>query len=141
MIFSGSHGRFGMRVPKAVLLFILPLVLSKVAQMVLSSKPGKNAVRRIGQPELATEKGVELATDYSKRVASALGVAAIGVQQKLERSPRETAGYGWSTVMQDTAELLLATGALLRVASEFVRDKEKMRHKQLEELSTLTSGR
>ncbi|HUE75989.1 MAG TPA: hypothetical protein VMP10_04100 [Chloroflexota bacterium] len=130
-----------MRVPKAVLLFILPLVLSKVAEMILSSKPGKNAVRRIGQPELTTEKGIDLATDYSKRAVGALGVAAIGVQQKLERSPDDRAGFSWSNVMQDTADLLLATGGLLRISSEFVRDKEKMRRKQLEELSTLTSGR
>src|SRR5687768_634320 len=99
------------RVPKTVILFILPIVLAKLAEMILSSRPGKRVANRLGQPELTTEKGVELASDYSRKVATVLGAAATDVQTKLSRTAaiERPAGVSWGLVMQDTADLLLAT--------------------------------
>lgn len=117
-----------MRLPKAALLFLVPIVLARFVNIVLSSRPGRKLADKAGQAELATEKGIDLAGDYAGKVAAVMTVAAASVQDKVVRlgSEPKRERTSWSQIAHDTADLLLATGGVLKVVAEFVEDKEEL---------------
>lgn len=113
-----------MRGPSRLLfLLVLPFVIGKALEMFLPSRAGRAAASRVGQPELATEAGVEMATQY----LSASAQAATGAVSAL-RGERVTARRGGAAaITEDTAELLLAAGAAVKIVSSFLRDRERLR--------------
>ena len=124
-----------MRGPARLLLVLaLPVVLGKFLEMFLSSKPGKALASKTGQAVLATDEGVDLAKKYAMASAAALGTAATAfagnVNPPLQSLPNPKT-MSMAAVIEDTAELLLATGAVVKVVGSFIRDKEKLRAKTM----------
>ena len=124
-----------MRGPARILMVLaLPLVLGKFLELFLSSKPGKALAAKTGQAVLATDEGVDLAKKYAMASAAAIGTAATAlagnVNPPLQALPNPKT-MSMAAVIEDTAELLLATGAVIKVVGSFIRDKEKLRAKTL----------
>jgi ABC-type branched-subunit amino acid transport system permease subunit len=124
-----------MRGPARLLLILaVPLALGKFLEVFLSSKPGKALAARTGQAVLATDEGIDLAKKYAQASAVAVGTAmtalAGNVNPPLQALPNPKT-MSMAAVIEDTAELLLATGAVIKVVGSFIRDKEKLRAKTL----------
>jgi hypothetical protein len=112
----------------------LPIVLAKFLELFLSSRPGKALTERTGQAVLSTDEGIELAKKYAAAGAAALGTASTAlagnISPPLQALPNPRT-MSMAAVIEDTAELLLATGAVVKVVGAFMRDKEKLRAKTL----------
>ena len=120
-----------MRGPARFLIVLaLPFAVAKFLELFLSSKPGKALAERTGQAVLSTDEGIELAKKYAAAAATAVGTAAAAlggnVNPPLIPNPKT---MSMAAVLEDTADLLLATGAVVKVIGGFVRDKEKLRAK------------
>ena len=122
-----------MRGPARLLIVLaLPFAIAKFLDLFLSSKPGKALAERTGQAVLSTDEGIELAKKYAAAGANALGTAATALAGNVNPpvaalpNPRT---MSMAAVIEDTAELLLATGAIVKVVGAFMRDKEKLRAK------------
>lgn len=124
-----------MRGPARLLLILaLPLVIAKVLEVFLSSGAGRRLTVNRGMAELTTEEGVSMAKKYGAAAAGALGVAATALANRSEVIPDgviEDQRVSTAAVVQDTAELLLATGALAKVVGDFLRDRERLRIRSL----------
>lgn len=124
-----------MRGPARLLvILVLPIVLGKVLGLFLSSSPGRKVATNVGMGDLTTEEGIDMAKKY----AAAAGVAASTAATALMGKVQMTAGavpnpkaVATAAVAQDTAELLLATGALVKVIGDFLKDREELRVKKL----------
>jgi hypothetical protein len=112
----------------------LPIVIAKFLDLFLSSRPGKALAEKTGQAVLSTDEGIELAKKYAAAGAAAVGTAAAAlagnVSPPLAALPNPRT-MSMAAVLEDTAELLLATGAVVKVVGAFMRDKEKLKAKTL----------
>jgi hypothetical protein len=112
----------------------LPMVIAKFLDLFLSSRPGKALAERAGQAVLSTDEGIELAKKYAAAGATAVGAATAALRGSASAplpalpNPRT---MSMAAVLEDTAELLLATGAVVKVVGAFMRDKEKLTAKTL----------
>ncbi|TAK24755.1 MAG: hypothetical protein EPO26_05970 [Chloroflexota bacterium] len=108
---------------RLLILLVLPFVIGKALETFLTSRAGRAVANRAGQPEMATEAGIEMAKQY----VSASAQAATGAVSAL-RGERVTARRGGvAAIAEDTAELLLAAGAAVKIVSSFLRDRERLR--------------
>ena len=124
-----------MRGPARVLMVLaLPIVIAKFLDLFLSSRPGKALAEKSGQAVLSTDEGIELAKKYAAAGVAAVGTAAAAlagnVSPPLPALPNPRT-MSMAAVLEDTAELLLATGAVVKVVGAFMRDKEKLKAKTL----------
>jgi hypothetical protein len=112
----------------------LPVIVAKFLELFLSTRPGKALAERTGQAVLSTDEGIDLAKKYAAAGAAAVGAAvtalAGNVSPPLQALPNPRT-MSMAAVLEDTAELLLATGAVVKVVGAFMRDKEKLRAKTL----------
>lgn len=120
-----------MRGPARLLLALaLPLVLGKFLELFLNSKPGKRLAEKAGQAVLATDEGLDLTKKYAAAGAAALGTAVTVLGGNVSPLPNPRI-MSMAAVIEDTAELLLASGAVIKVVGAFMRDREKLRAKML----------
>jgi hypothetical protein len=113
---------------------VLPLILGKVLQVFLGTGAGRKLVESAGMGELGTEEGIDMATKYASAGAGAVSAAltAIGNKTQLATGAVPNANaLMTAAVAQDTAELLLATGALVKVVGDFLKDREELRVRKL----------
>jgi hypothetical protein len=119
---------------RLLVIFVLPLVLGKALAMFLGSGAGRKLAARVGAAELATEEGIEMASRYASAGAGAISGAVSALTNKAELAagavPNPKA-LMTAAVARDTAELLLATGALVKVIGDFLKDREELRVKKL----------
>jgi hypothetical protein len=119
---------------RLLVILVLPLVLGKVLQLFLGSGAGKKLTANVGMGELSTEEGIDMASKYASAGAAAVSTAltALGNKTHLATgavpSPKSLAT---AAIAQDTAELLLATGALVKVVGDFLKDREELRVKKV----------
>jgi len=118
---------------RLLIVLVLPLIVGKVLEMFLSSSPGQKAVAKVGMGELSTDEGIEMAKKYAAAAGGAVSAAAAALTKPATQAssplpnPRNMA---LSAVAQDTAELLLATGALVKVVGDFLKDREQLKVKK-----------
>lgn len=119
---------------RLLVILVLPIVLGKVLELFLSSGPGKKVAANVGVGDLTTEEGIEMAKKYAAAGAAAASTAATALAGKAQMAtgavPNPKA-LATSAVAQDTAELLLATGALVKVVGDFLKDREELRVKKV----------
>ena len=119
---------------RLLVVLVLPLIIGKVLELFLSSSPGKSVARKAGVAELTTEEGIEMAKKYAAAAGGAVSMAATALTRPVSPAtnplpnPRNMA---YSAVAQDTAELLLATGALVKVVGDFLKDREQLKVKKM----------
>jgi hypothetical protein len=117
-----------------LIVLALPFVVAKFLELFLSSKPGKALAEKAGQAVLSTDEGIELAKKYAAAGAAAVGAASVALggnaNPPLQALPNPKT-MSMAAVIEDTAELLLATGAVVKVIGAFTRDKEKLRAKTM----------
>jgi hypothetical protein len=119
---------------RLLVVLVLPMVIAKVLEIFLSSGAGKSAARKAGMGELTTDEGVEMAKKYAAAAGGAVSLAATALTKPVSQAtnplpnPRNMA---YSAVAQDTAELLLATGALVKVVGDFLKDREQLKVRKL----------
>ncbi|MBX6770712.1 MAG: hypothetical protein IRY83_03235 [Chloroflexi bacterium] len=109
--------------------FLLTLAIGEVIKRGLTSRPGRALLGRAGHPELATLEG---ASEASKKVTH--GISSL---RSLFRRPsrlaaateRPAAGAAWIRMIRDAAEMLLATGTLLKAIADFAREDERLRER------------
>lgn len=110
--------------PSSLLAFALPLVVGRMMDFALGTRWGRDLVASRGNASLATPEGRRLVRKYSGAAAAAAGALAftLGRFSGERKGPRpdnaQTVAY--------VAELLLAAGALLKVASDYLKDRKKM---------------
>jgi hypothetical protein len=104
--------------------FAFPLVVGRALEQLLKTSLGKDAAEAIGNPQLATVEGRQLVRKYAGTAAAVAFGAAVTVNQgRALLGPRRADRVQTITYM---SELLLATGALFRVASEYMRDRQTL---------------
>jgi hypothetical protein len=119
---------------RLLIVMVLPLVIGKVLELFLSSSPGKSVARKAGVAELTTDEGIEMAKRYAAAAGGAVSMAATALTKPVTQAspalpnPRNMA---YSAVAQDTAELLLATGALVKVVGDFLKDREQLKVRKI----------
>lgn len=119
---------------RLLVVLVLPLILGKVLQIFLGSGPGKKLTKNVGLGDLSTEEGIDMATKYASAGSAALSAAVTAIGNKTQLAtgavpnPKSLAT---AAVAQDTAELLLATGALVKVVGDFLKEREELRIKKL----------
>lgn len=119
---------------RLAVILLLPIVIAKVLDIFLNSGAGRKLASKSGYAELTTDEGVEMAKKYTAAGAAALGTAvtALGNRAQLvPNAPPNLKRLSMAAVIQDTAELLLATGAVVKVVGDFMRDREELRVKTL----------
>lgn len=124
-----------MRGPARLLVvLVLPLVLGKFLQVFLGSDAGRKVTAKVGMGELSSEEGIDMAVKYASAGAAAVSTAVTALGNKAQvangavPNPRSLAT---AAIAQDTAELLLATGALVKVVGDFLKDREELRVRKL----------
>jgi hypothetical protein len=119
---------------RLVAIVVLPLILGKVLQLFLGSPPGRKLVESAGMGELGTEEGVDMATKYASAGAAAVSAAVTALGNKTQLAAGAVPNpktLMTAAVAQDTAELLLATGALVKVVGDFLKEREELRIRKL----------
>jgi hypothetical protein len=116
---------------RLLVVLVLPLIIGKVLELFLSSSPGKAVARKAGVAELTTEEGVEMAKKYAAAAGGAVSMAATALTKPASSPLPNPRNMAYSAVAQDTAELLLATGALVKVIGDFLKDREQLKVKKL----------
>lgn len=112
---------------RAVGFLALSLVVGELVKRVLTSRAGESAMTRLGRPELATVAGAHAASKEAKRAVGL--VRRITAPKSAEpEEPVVPAGTPrWALVARDAAEMLLAAGTVLRTASDFVHEDQKIK--------------
>lgn len=113
---------------KAALIFLAPALLAKGLDLFLKSESGRKLANRTGNEVLATPEGREIAKKYTGMAVGAVGGALSAKKIELGEGLRTIAGpkrTDWLGVAEDTAALLLATGALIKAVADFVREKRR----------------
>ena len=120
---------------RLLLILVLPLITAKFLDAFLTSKPGKKVADKIGMPELSTDEGIDMAQKYAAAGSAALSAAATALTAKVgypvtPMGPNPKT-LSWAAIASDTAELLIATGAMVKVVGDFMKDREELRVKTL----------
>ena len=119
---------------RLLVVLVLPLIIGKVLELFLSSGAGKSVARKAGVGELTTEEGIEMAKKYAAAAGGAVSLATTALTKPVAQAtspvpnPRN---MSYAAIAQDTAELLLATGALVKVVGDFLKDREQLKVKRL----------
>jgi hypothetical protein len=119
---------------RLLVVLVLPLIIGKVLELFLSTGPGKSVARRAGVADLTPDEGIEMAKKYAAAAGGAVSAAATALTAPVVHAssplpnPRNMA---LSAIAQDTAELLLATGALVKVVGDFLKDREQLKVKKM----------
>ena len=107
----------------------LSVVIGELIKRLLASQVGSAAATKLGHPELATLEG---AASLGKEARRAVGLvktltgpkpAVVEQPVAVPRSP------GWVGLARDASEMLLAAGAFLKVAADFVGEDDKLQRK------------
>src|SRR5207247_180690 len=102
-------------------------VAGELVKRLLTSGPGRGALSRLGRPELATHEGAHAASKEVKR-----GVGFIRTLVQVQPAPAASPapiGPRWVGIARDSAEMLLAAGAVLKTMADFVQEDEKLRRR------------
>lgn len=114
---------------RGIAFFALSLVIGQIIKRALTSGAGRSLLGRVGHPELATLEGAEAASKKVKQGIELVRSLAPGEQKvEVSRVP-EPAIPGWVRTVKDASEMLLASGALLKAVSDFVREDEQLRRR------------
>lgn len=105
---------------------VLSFVVGEIIKKLLTSRPGRAVLGRAGHSELATLEG---ASEASKKVKQGIDLARSLAREEQPLVPRERPPVGprWARIARDASEMLLATGGLLKAASDFVHEDEQLR--------------
>lgn len=107
----------------------LSLIVGELVKRFLSSRIGTAAVGKLGRPELATLEGAASVSREAKRAVGLIKTIT-GPKLPIESRPVVVArAPGWVGLARDASEMLLAAGALMKVASDFVADDENLQQK------------
>ena len=107
----------------------ISIVVGEVVKRVLSSRIGMSAADKLGRPELATLEG---AASVSKEAKRAVGLVKTLTGPRLKTEVRPVVVErvpGWVGLARDASEMLLAAGALMKVAADFVGEDDKLQNK------------
>ncbi len=105
---------------RAILAFLLPLLLGKAFEKYLATDSGAKLAVKLGEPALASEEGRSMVRKY----AAAAATAAVGVVYSLQQREARYPGRNKSEAIGSFAELLLAGGALAKVVSDYLAEKQ-----------------
>jgi hypothetical protein len=112
---------------RAVGFLALSLIVGEIVKRLLTSRVGEATMTKLGRPEMATLEG---ATAASKEAKKAVGMVKSLTAPKPPTPPVVALPPSlptWVTIARDAAEMLLAAGTVLRTASDFVLEDEKLR--------------
>ena len=110
--------------PSSLLAFALPLLVGRALDFALGTRWGKEVVTSTGNASLASPEGRRLVRRYSGAAAAAAAALAFilghfcGERRERKSDRAKTTAYA--------AELLLAVGALLKIASDYLKDRRAM---------------
>jgi hypothetical protein len=104
--------------------FAIPLVVGRALEQLLKTSLGREAAEAIGNPQLATVEGRQLVRKYAGTAAAvAFGAVVTFTQGRALLGPRRADRVQTTTYL---SEIFLAAGALFRVASEYMRDRQTL---------------
>jgi hypothetical protein len=111
---------------RGILFFVASFLIGELVRRLLTSGLGRSATSKVGHPELATMEGASAA---SKEVKRAVGFVKNITSPSPPPPPEPVArsGPAWVGIARDSAEMLLAAGAVLKTLSDFITEDEKLR--------------
>jgi len=112
---------------RGIAFLALSWLVGTAIKKVLTSSPGRGLLGRLGHAEIGTLEGADAASKKVKQgieLARSLSRPEQRAGAQVERAPT---GPRWVRTLRDAAEMLLATGALLKAVSDFVREDERLR--------------
>lgn len=113
---------------RALGVLALTIVIGEILKRVLTSGLGRALMGRLGHPELATLEGAE---EAKKKLKQGIQLVRSLSRPEPEAAARErpSASSGWLRTVRDAAEMLLATGGLLKAVADFIREDEHLRQR------------
>ena len=109
---------------RSVIAFALPLAVGRLLEYALGTAWGRDLVAKRGSPELATPEGRAVVRKYSG--AAAASAAALAFTAGRFGGAKGEARQGGEATLTNVAELVLASGALLRVWADYAKDRKKV---------------
>ncbi|HLZ06980.1 MAG TPA: hypothetical protein VKT80_00170 [Chloroflexota bacterium] len=106
--------------------FALSIVVAELVKRVVTSPVGRVAADKIGRPDLATLEGAAAVSREAKRAVGLVRTLTTPRAATVDRPVAQEREPGWVGLASDASEMLLAAGALLRAASEFVAEDKKI---------------
>lgn len=107
---------------RALVMIVVPIVIARILTVFLTSRAGRKTLSAVGQGDLATARGAELVGRYvGPGVASVAGAVDAVRGDHLTEKPVTAAA-----IATDTAELLLAAGAVVQTFAGFLQAREKL---------------
>ena len=113
---------------KLLALFLAPLIISRLVALAFSFGPGRKLSGRLLGEGISPGDVVDLAQKYSRSASEVVLESAVKWRDEglpLRRAARARRLY-WPAIAADASELLLSAGTLVKVISEFLRDREKL---------------
>jgi hypothetical protein len=104
----------------------LSLVVGELVKRVITSPVGKAAADKIGRPELATLDGAASVGREARRAVGLVRTLTAPKSPSVELPVAAEREAEWVGLARDASEMLLAAGALLKVASDFVSEDTKL---------------
>jgi hypothetical protein len=105
----------------------ISLIVGEVIKRLLTSRVGEAAAGKLGHPEFATLEGAASVSKEAKRAVGLVKTLTGPKPKVVEPAVVEDRQPGWVGLARDASEMLLAAGALLKVASDFVGEDRKLR--------------
>ena len=106
--------------------FVLSMVVGEVVKRLLTSRMGDATMNKLGQPHLATDKGAAAASREAKRAVGLVKQVTTPKSAMAQPIVPETGQPGWVSLARDSAEMLLAAGAVLKVAADFAGEDKRL---------------
>ena len=113
---------------RLVLVIVAPLVISRIVALAVSLRPGRSLAERVVGQGVDAEEIKALARKYSRDASET--VLENVVKWREEGAPFRGRQKRWAGLVADASELLLAGGTLLKVASEFLEERERLHRRR-----------
>ncbi|MCL4458308.1 MAG: hypothetical protein M1136_08490 [Chloroflexi bacterium] len=108
-------------------LLLAPLFAARLIDLILRTPWGKNLAEQTDSRFLTTGKGRGLIGKYTKKFIKVLARTVERRRQRATKVGMEplAQGTGWVGLLADVAELMLATGTMIKVVTDFLKEKRR----------------
>jgi hypothetical protein len=114
-----------------LLIFSVSLLAAKLIEVFLTSRAGRRLMEQTGSTVLLSDEGLDVVRRYSKEATEVVLDTIFN-----RRTHRENTAHtavrdgGWANVFEDFAYAVSGMGSLMRVAVDFLRERQELRSRR-----------
>lgn len=114
-----------------LLIFAVSLMAAKLIETFLTSRPGRRLMEQTGSAVLLSDEGLDIVRRYSKEATEVVLDTVLNRRSHRESVPHNRRrDADWANSFEDVAYLVLGIGSLMRVAVDFLRERQELRSKR-----------